>query len=325
MPTKYTIYVHGFWGGFLDKTDANHIGFFESIFKSAFYPSTIEFTSDKNQANILFESVFSPSIANAKKWLYKIQYSGEPRNYPFSDYDMTLFSEKDSNQIVDLPLFVYYIHSNNLLGRLLERPLRTVVPNKFCCFIVSNGSCQVRNRMFNALNQYKKVDSLGNFANNMGSVLQYDYWSPEFTGFISNYKFIICFENSKFGTYSTEKIVNAYLANVIPIYWSSHHIKKVLNPDSMLFLEDETIGFTDFEYEVTKSDFFRRCDKGESNENDESYAGLIQKIVELDNDDAKYLEYVNRPVFTQTDYWDANYSLDALSCKITENIAKVIV
>ena len=66
MSTKYTIYVHGFWSGFLEKTDANHIGFFESIFKSAFYPSTIEFTSDLNQANILFESVFFPSLANAK-------------------------------------------------------------------------------------------------------------------------------------------------------------------------------------------------------------------------------------------------------------------
>jgi len=294
----YRIYVNGFWGGFSEKTDANHIGFFESLFKNTPLRD-FQLTSDITQSNVLFESVFNQSLTNAKKWLYTIQYSGEPRNNPFSDYDLTLFSEKDSNQIVDLPLFVYYIHGNNLLGRLLERPLRTVVPNKFCCFIVSNGGCYTRNRMFDMLNQYKKVDSYGKFANNMeGNVLKYDYWSPEFSNFISTYKFIICFENSKFGTYSTEKIVNAYLANVIPIYWSSHNIKQVFNPDSMLFLEDET---------------------------DESYAGLVAKIVELDKDDAKYLEFVNRPVFSQTEHWDANYSKDALSYKITERIAKVII
>jgi len=152
--------------------------------------------------------------------------------------------------------------------------------------------------MFDLLNKYKKVESWGTFANNMGSAIKHDYWSPEFIEFISKYKFVLYFENSKFGTYSTEKIVNAYLANVIPIYWSTHHIKNVFNGDSMLFLEDET---------------------------DESYAGIIAKIVELDNDDAKYLEYVNRPVFSQTEYWDANYSIEALSYKITEKIAKVII
>jgi len=156
MSLKYTIYVHGFWGGFLEKTDANHIGFFESIFKSAFYPSTIEFTSDLNQANILFESVFFPSLANAKKWLYKIQYSGEPRLNSLSDYNLTLFSDHDSKQVLDLPLFVYYIHGNNFLDRLIHRPIRTTVPRKFCCFIVSNGGCKTRNRMFEMLNKYKK-------------------------------------------------------------------------------------------------------------------------------------------------------------------------
>jgi hypothetical protein len=143
--------------------------------------------------------------------------------------------------------------------------------------------------MFEMLNRYKKVDSYGTFANNMGVVLKYDYWSPEFTEFISNYKFIIYFENSKFGTYSTEKIVNPYLANIIPIYWSSHKIKNTLNVDSMLFLEDER---------------------------EETYDALVNRVIELDMDDAKYLEHANRPVFSQMENWNSNYSIDALSKKI---------
>jgi hypothetical protein len=144
------------------------------------------------------------------------------------------------------------------------------------------------------LNQYKKVDSCGNFSNNVGAVLKSNYWTEEYREFLSEYKFIICFENTKFGTYSTEKIVNSYLANIIPIYWSSHHIKNVFNPDSMLFLEDE--------------------------EREESYMELINKVIALDQDDEKYLECVNQPVFKDMNYWDSNYSIDVLSKKIESKL-----
>lgn len=288
--TKYTIYVNGFWGGFLNKTDANHIGFFEKIF-----PKTISFTNNVDSANVLFESVFSNSLIHAKNWIYKIQYSGEPKWNPIHDYDLTLYSEEDSDKILNLPLFVYYIHGNNLLDRLIHRPIRTTVPQKFCCFIVSNGNCAVRNKLFYMLNQYKRVDSYGKFENNTGNVLQYDYWTQDFLDFISNYKFIICFENSKFGTYSTEKIVNPYLANIIPIYWSSHQIKNTLNVESMLFLEDER---------------------------EETYVDLINRVIELDRDDSKYLEYVNRPVFSQMDHWNNNYTIEALSRKTSDFFCK---
>lgn len=319
MSTKHKIYVNGFWPGFLEKTDANHIDFFERIFRSTRL-GDFQFTQNLNDATVLFESVFNTSLVNAKPWLYKIHYSGEPQPkvFPAENYDLVLFSEQDHKNIVDLPLFAYYIHGNDLLNKIIHRQNRTGVPSKFCCFIVSNGNCHVRNKMFEMLNRYKKVDSCGNYANNMGAVLKHDYWTDEFRRFISDYKFVICFENSKFGTYSTEKIVNPYLANVVPIYWSSHHIKKIFNPDSMLFLEDER-------YE-------------------QSYTHLIDRIIELDNNDAKYLEFVNRPAIliredesspfsslnnnvddlrspglapvSWSAFWKENYTIDAISRKI---------
>jgi len=299
-PTSYTIFVNGFWPGFLEKTDANHIGFFETIF-----PKSVSFTNDIHSANVLFETIFAGSLVHAKKWLYKIQYSGEARWHDTNNYDLTLYCHTDNNlkltehtkpslehgNTIDLPLFVYYIHSNHFLDRLIHRPIRTSIPNKFCCFLVSNGGCEIRNNMFYLLNQYKKVDSCGHFANNMGGYLQFPYHTPEYIQFISNYKFIICFENSKIGTYSTEKIVNPYLANIIPIYWSSHYIKHTLNEESMLFLEDER---------------------------PETYARLIERIFELDCDDDKYVEFVNRPVFSQMDYWNNHYSIEVLSKKMSD-------
>lgn len=61
-----------------------------------------------------------------------------------------------------------------------------------------------------------------------------------------------------------------------------------LNPDSMLFLEDESY---------------------------ESYQTLINKIKDLDNDDEKYLEFVNRPALN-LQYWNENYTIEKMAEKI---------
>ena len=317
--TKYYIYVNGFWPGFIDRTDANHIGFFENLFQKTIL-SNYELTDDINKANVLFESGFSSSFIHTKKWKYKIFYSGEPylsnrheylqikhtidytktyynsQNIKNAKYDIILFSEENNqkNQ-VNVPLFVYYIHGNDFFNKLLTRPPVTKMPEKFCCFIVSNGDCIIRNKMFEVLNSYKKVDSYGKYGNNMNSVLQYDYWTNEFLEFISHYKFIICFENSKFATYSTEKIINPYLAGIIPVYWSSPFIHKVINKDSMIFLEDET---------------------------PEAFQDVYNKIIELDNSDEKYLEYVNRQAITSEgyQYWNENYTIDKIAEKMNKNI-----
>ena len=149
--------------------------------------------------------------------------------------------------------------------------------------------------MFNKLNQYKKVDSCGNFQNNIGFVVKYNYWTKEYLDFIKQYKFIICFENNKIGTYITEKIINPYLAGIIPIYWGTNHIKNIFNPDSLLFLENET-------------------------END--FNNIISQIKELDSDDDKYLEFINRPIFNSDniEYWNTHYTID----KISESIDKLL-
>jgi hypothetical protein len=96
-------------------------------------------------------------------------------------------------------------------------------------------------------------------------------------------------------TYTTEKIVNPYLGRTIPIYWGSNNIKNIFNHESMIFLEDES---------------------------EESINKLIEKIIELDNDDNKYLEFINRPIFTEDNikFWNANYTFDKLAQKFNKII-----
>ena len=215
----------------------------------------------------------------------------------YTKYDIVLTSINNINNIVDLPLTVPYIHCNNFLPFLLNRPKITSVPKKFCAFIVSNPRGNIRNNLFTIINKYKKVDSMGSCLNNVGYKIKCPFWSKEYLNILSQYKFIICCENTKIATYSTEKIVNPYLSGTIPIYWGSENIKNIFNIESMLFLEDET---------------------------EQSIIKLLKNIIDLDNDEQKYLEFINRPIFTQDNinYWNENYTIDRLSSKFDEILFK---
>ena len=295
MSDKYYIFPYNWWPGFIEKTDANHIGFFEALL-SRTKLNNFEITYDINKANVLLEAG-NPNeyIHNYKQWKYKINFIGEPALPHSEKYDIVLTSINHIRNIVDLPLSIAYIHCNNFLHYLYNRPKIIKVPTKFCSFIVSNPKCNLRNYLFQLINNYKKVDSMGGYANNMGYQIKEPYWSGKYFNILSNYKFMICCENTKMETYTTEKIVNPYLSRTIPIYWGSNNIKNIFNPDSMLFLEDET---------------------------PESINKLIEQIIELDNNDEKYLEFINRPIFTEKNiqFWNENYMIDSLARKINDII-----
>jgi len=285
---KNYIFVNAFFNGFIDKKDCIHIGFFESILKNTKL-NNFEITNDLNKANILLESCFGNSICQTKKWDKKIFFLGESWNIDLNNYDIIIKSSYTSGRTIDLPLCVYYIHNNNFLNSLIYRSPISIVPSKFCGFCVSNANSQPRNHMFKILNSYKKVDSLGRYNNNVGYNIEYPYWSEEYRDYLKQYKFIICFENSKYDTYVTEKIINAQLVKSIPIYWGTTHVKNIFYENSIIYLENEN--------------------------SEESYMDVLKKVIELDQDDSKYLEFINRPILKQQ-YFQENYSLDVISRKI---------
>ena len=285
----YYIYFHNWWPGFLTKKDANNVGFFEKLLVHTKLKN-YQITNDLNIANVLIEAGKPVDGLINNNWKIKINFIGEPVFPDYDKYDILLTGVNRINNIVDLPLSVMYIHGNNFLNTLEKRQINRA-PSQFCSFIVSNPKCETRNKMFHMLNRYKKVNSAGRHLNNMGKTLPGTWSSSNHFEFISQHKFMICFENTKMETYSTEKIVNAYLGNTIPIYWASEHIKNIFNEESMLFLEDET---------------------------EESFNKLIDKIIELDTNDEKYMEFINRPVFNEKnkEYWKEHYILEKLGEKI---------
>jgi hypothetical protein len=57
-------------------------------------------------------------------------------------------------------------------------------------------------------------------------------------------------------------------------------------------------------------------------ETDEAFEKLINRIIELDNNNEKYLEFINRPIFTEHNiaFWNENYTLQSIGGKIDKII-----
>lgn len=133
---------------------------------------------------------------------------------------------------------------------------------KFCCMVVSNPNCKERIDFFHELSKYKKVDSGGRFLNNTGFPVENKM------EFIKDYKFVIAFENSSYPGYTTEKLIEPFLVNSIAIYWGNPVVGKDFNTNSFINIENVS-----------------------------QFDAAINKILELDRDDEKYLAMLNEPCF----------------------------
>lgn len=284
----YYIYLNGFWNGFKEESDGINFKHIKNILKETKIKK-FKLTDDIDSANVLIESLFDTTKCNYKKWDYKIHFSGESRNNNYYDYDLILSSNDDDEKNVNIPLFFSYLFCNNFYNKLFNKKKIESIPKHFCCFIVSNGNCFARNKIFETINSYKKVHSYGKFKNNMNMNIKFNYWDENYLRILSNYKFIICFENLNKDNYITEKIINAYLANSIPIYWGSNTIFNFFTENSILYLENQN------------------CD--------EAYQKILDKIIELDNDDNKYLSFVNSNIIKDINKFN-NYSNSNLGKKI---------
>ena len=206
----------------------------------------------------------------------KILICSENEIPDFNTYDYAV-----SSSIMDLgdrhlrvPWCAFSPHYR-LIGSKSSQHPNQLLERKFCSFIVSNVEFgdPIRLRFFKELSRYKKVDSGGRLLNNVGGAVKDKH------AFCSMYKFNIAFENSRYPGYVTEKIVDAYQAKSIPIYYGNPAIETDFNRESMVYVKDET--------DIERA---------------------IEEIVSLDKDDEAYLKKVNAPCLPQnrspTDYSD---------------------
>jgi hypothetical protein len=181
----------------------------------------------------------------------------------------------------------YAIISNDIKGKnifnlpfFLQRPFNIKelekkkikkIPKKFCCIIISNESAFDRIEFTKKLSKYKQVDIYGktSLTNSDNSKLPSSFAKNH--EFYSQYKFVICFENSFAKDYITEKLTNAMLGNSLPIYRGAPNIQDYFNTKSFINYDDYG----------------------------EDYDKMIKEIIELDKDDKKYLDFLNQLWLTE--------------------------
>lgn len=180
------------------------------------------------------------------------------------DYALSFDYNKKANHF-RLPLYHLYIDGHGYYDKLTKKITAEEATaiwkqkTKFCCMLVSNPNSKERINFFNALSKIKKVDSGGSYLNNIG------YTIEDKMAFIKDYKFVFAFENSSYPGYTTEKILEPLITNCIPIYWGNSRIEKDFNAD---------------------------CFVNASNYSD--YESLIEKLMEIDNQDNKAIAMITQ-------------------------------
>ncbi len=218
----------------------------------------------------------------------KIFYTGENLCPDFNlvDYAMGFQPITFGDRYLRLPLYVLYNGACELALKKHEfEDDSNMASRKFCNYVISNAvSDPARDKMIGLLEAYKSVDSGGRYRNNVGGPVK------DKIEFERDYKFTMCFENSSAPGYTTEKIMEAFAGQTVPIYWGNPDIASEFNPKAFINCHD----FASFEE-------------------------VIEEIKRIDGDDQAYLRMLHAPVLAEGSSagkcLDENYVSDYL-CKI---------
>ncbi|MEP7108247.1 MAG: glycosyltransferase family 10 [Ferruginibacter sp.] len=261
---KIKIKFIDFWNGFLPNNN-----YFFNLLSEYFEVELSE------EPDILIYSCYGTGYLQYE--CIRIFYTAENVRPDFSGCDFAIsFDFNKDHRHFRLPLYALYIDQFNSQSKLLATRSKEEAlkiwrgKTKFCCMVVSNLKSKKRLNFFNKLSKYKRVDSGGKALNNLGSLVK------DKMEFIKDYRFVISFENSSYPGYTTEKILDSFVMDSIPLYWGNPLIHIDFNANCFLNLG-----------------------------NYRSEGKFIQKIIEIDNDEELAIKMIMEPKFK-----DAEIPLD---------------
>ncbi|TBW26623.1 glycosyltransferase family 10 domain-containing protein [Gramella sp. KN1008] len=203
----------------------------------------------------------------------RIFYTGENLRPDFNLCDYAIgFDYLDfGDRYLRFPNFALF---EGQFNKLIDNDRHVPEKKYFCNFIYSNSEANpIRDRFYFMLNEYKPITSPGKHLNNSNIDIgkrNDPTWMFSKLDFQSRCKFTIAFENSSSPGYTTEKLMHAFLANSIPIYWGDPLVEKDFN-----------------------SRAFINCHHYNSLEE------VVQRIIELDKSNEKYSAMMNEKPFAQ--------------------------
>lgn len=263
MEREIRIYFTGFWKSFD----------FENNFITRVLGKRYRIAIDKINPEYVFFTGFDSEIY--KYNCVRIFYNAEnfAPDFNLCDYALGFDEICFGDRYLRYPLYLvpdytYYAHDN--YARDFERANckqeftaeELVEKTGFCGMVVSRGGCEERDRFFELLSAYKPVASGGRWKNNVGGPV------ADKDRFLQQYKFSIAFENSSTPGYTTEKLMQAFGARTLPIYYGNPHIAEEFN-----------------ERAFVNAHRFSSWDE------------VVSEVARIDADDRVYLKMMQEPAF----------------------------
>ena len=211
----------------------------------------------------IFYSVFGNEHLKYNNCI-KIFWTGENQlpDFNLCDYAIAFAYLQFSDRYSRLPL--YYLYEDPFVKMLKKTNFSASdLANKteFCSFVYSNNNASPeRQIIYDKLSAYKKVVSGGRFLNNVGSAVK------DKIEFQQSCKFCIAFENTSSPGYITEKLMQAFASQTVPIYWGDSTVTQYFNTDSFINCHDYN-----------------------------SFDEVVERVKFLDNNDAEYLKMLHTP------------------------------
>lgn len=208
----------------------------------------------------------------------RIMYNGENfiPDFNLIDYAICPYPVQFQDRVFHLPTCVWPQKHWLSLPNKDRNYSREFLDQKeyFACFISSHESeYGIRGSFFKKLCEYKRVESPGTYLNNMPNGETVSWMDESKATFQRKCKFTLCFESTSHRGFVTEKLMDAFYSDTIPVYYG--------DPDATtIFNKNAFINCTDYE----------------------SFDAVIEKIKELDQDDEKFLEMMRQPILVDPEY-----------------------
>ena len=218
-----------------------------------------------DEPEYLFYSVFGEEYLRYD--CIKIFYTGENQcpDFNLCDYALGFEHLTLGDRYFRLP--ICYLNRYQKDFRLMQEKHLKPIPEKtgFCSFVYSNDrASEVREKFFNQLSDYKTISSGGRYKNNIGGPV------ADKLIFEQGHKFSFSFENSSYPGYCTEKLIQSFAAQTIPIYWGDPTVSETFNEEA-----------------------FINCNKYNS------WSEVVEEIKRIDNDPERYARMLATPALKE--------------------------
>ena len=266
----------------MKKIKIKFVGFWDGFCYDSFWMTTVlkkhfivEVTDDNPDYIICSAFCYDLEFLNDSK--IRILFSGEnyAPDFNFIDYSFSPYPINYYDRNFYLPVFASVSNTfEKLLTKRRDYKIEDVLNKEyFANFIYSHESeNSIRGDFFKKLCNYKRVESCGSYLNNMENSYSVSFWDGTKQVFQKKCKFSLCFESTKHDGFITEKIVDAFYSDTIPIYYGSDNIGEFFNPKAFINVSDYN-----------------------------TFEEVLEKIQEIDNDNEKFLQMLKQPIFSNKD------------------------